>query len=1569
MRRLSLFVVAALFTITPCFSTDFLPDGKFTHYFSALGMPSDFVSDIVQDQGGNVWFATGYISTFSTLGCDPAYYSGGNCNLGYNPMRWGVPGRGVVRYDGRQFVTYTTSNGLPSNTAQALLHDGNSLWVGTAAGLARSTGALTGAAFSMVTQVNGQVSDLALDGFGRLWVSTLGSGVYRITYTSSGISTVTQYTKANTSSRLVSNTVTGMDIQNGANRIWFATDEGVFPNQRELGQGGASYADFTSSSATFTAFSLNDIGPGTIRECDPRLLQRDLNRLYDVHVDNAGNVWFAIAYSGVLRGSGTDWTFFDHTDGVGTTEVWRIEDDPSGNLWFSFAANGIATEGTRAAVAVVPQDQLSAANPPFEVFTPEDGLDSAFVLAVYFHDSKVVWFGYQGMGANRLGGPLEEPGFPVATDGYIYTSSPNLADLNNDGDLEIIVGDQAGKVYAFHPDGQTYWEYDTRNAIRLGPGESMGDISVQSSPAVGDVDGDGRPEVVVGVGGFSGPIGPQMNNINLGQAALVILSHDGLLQQSVMTYDITNGNVSYSPRDGLREGVFSTPALDNLDDDPELEIVFGAFDNFIYAINGDGTPAYSVDNDADGRFDEDFFLDFTPYTPMNGEDDAPGFEGVDDDGDGVIDEGAAADDDEDGLIDEDWPEWPFSALDTTVSSAAIADIDGDGKKDVVVGHDASGSARGGVLQVLSAQGEALPNWPRANLEQVVWSSPALGDLDGDGQLEIFHGSGLDLSTTDDVQVGEQFYAWNHDASSLVSSSTPGLLLNTQGRTFSSPALGDVDGDGEKEIVFLSTVLYNKDGNPIDQNGNVVSLSQVRGQLLYAVNPDGTLLPGFPLRPFPFVPNTHVLSSPALADVNHDGRQDIIVTTGWGALVFDALTANPLDGMGVFQNLQDLQSQWPVQSSPAIGDIDLDGKLELVWGAPYSLTPGGAVQGGMIQVFELGTNAYREWPMFRRTPNRTGALTLQVALPQAIPNKISFVAGPSSATVKLVAFVLPGTAALQSVSVDASSVGLGIVQLNDAGQSGDIAEKDSYYSRDIVVNSSVRGGQHRLPLTATGGGTAQSCIILNVITQSGAQLRAESDLDFGDVYLGSTSQENLVISNPSSQAVTIIGFEATVGDYSLVKPESTVTRNLVGSSYFDFPWTIAAGGARTLDVRFRPNAAGDRSGVLCFLLSGGGRLEVQAVGHGLTATNARMETNATQVPFPHLDLGATANYQVFIQSTGTSPLEIQSVTANHPAYSIHSASLPRVIAPGSSLEVVVEFRPTKVGNQNATLTIRTNATNGSVKELPITAFGMPSAAGDSGSGYVMLGEDGGVFNFGSSRFHGSLPALGIVPVGRLTVIKNTASEAGYYMMGLDGGIFAFGDAGFYGSLPAIGIFNNPTVDMEPSPTGHGYYVLGTDGGIFAFGDCPFYGSLPALGIQTRVLDMEITPTGQGYWILGEDGGIFSFGDAQFQGSLPALGIVPWKPLKKIKSTATGRGYYLIGEDGGIYAFGDAVYQGSLPAISVWKTAVDMEITPSGNGYYILTSDGAIYPFGYAPDRGDILDYNIVTTLLDMDVNVK
>ena len=78
-------------------------------------------------------------------------------------------------------------------------------------------------------------------------------------------------------------------------------------------------------------------------------------------------------------------------------------------------------------------------------------------------------------------------GWPIQTGGQ-YTTSPSIADLDNDGEPEIICGNSSGDLYAFNLDGTllNYFPIEYSN-------------SVSTTPVIKDLDGDGDLEIFIGV--------------------------------------------------------------------------------------------------------------------------------------------------------------------------------------------------------------------------------------------------------------------------------------------------------------------------------------------------------------------------------------------------------------------------------------------------------------------------------------------------------------------------------------------------------------------------------------------------------------------------------------------------------------------------------------------------------------------------------------------------------------------------------------------------------------------------------------------------------------------------------------------------------------------------------------------------------------------------------------------------------------------------------------------------------------------------------------------------------------
>jgi hypothetical protein len=251
-------------------------------------------------------------------------------------------------------------------------------------------------------------------------------------------------------------------------------------------------------------------------------------------------------------------------------------------------------------------------------------------------------------------------------------------------------------------------------------------------------------------------------------------------------------------------------------------------------------------------------------------------------------------------------------------------------------------------------------------------------------------------------------------------------------------------------------------------------------------------------------------------------------------------------------------------------------------------------------------------------------------------------------------------------------------------------------------------------------------------------------------------------------------------------------------------------------------------------------------------------------------------------------------------------------------------------------------------LPGMPGPVPGATGEivKIGGYRLAASDGGVFNFGSYGFYGSLGGIHLnAPV---VGVASDPSGPGYWLTASDGGVFAFGHAGFFGSLGAVHLAK-PIVAIAPTPDGGGYWLVASDGGVFASGDAVFFGSLGATHLAAPIVGMASTADGGGYYLFGSDGGVFTFGDAVFSGSLGAVHLN--KPIVGGASTISGQGYDLVASDGGVFTFGDAVFFGSLGAVHLNAPVVGIQLSGTG-GYDLAASDGGVFAFGEAPFAGSL-----------------
>ncbi|HYU31831.1 MAG TPA: S8 family serine peptidase [Thermoanaerobaculia bacterium] len=268
-----------------------------------------------------------------------------------------------------------------------------------------------------------------------------------------------------------------------------------------------------------------------------------------------------------------------------------------------------------------------------------------------------------------------------------------------------------------------------------------------------------------------------------------------------------------------------------------------------------------------------------------------------------------------------WPAAGEQDSDGMITSPALGDLDGNGDLEIF-----ALSSRGDAF-LREADGSLVPGWPvtfHGNVEQ---SSPLVEDLDHNGQPEL-------------VFVRDRkLHVMNVSGREL-----PGWPQEIGGWVLSSPAAGDVDGDGRDEIVVVSDdaqvyvfdaagrrlpgwprkvgtssntgpTLVDLDGKP-----GLEILAGTSDGLLVALRADGTA----PAGSWPAHLGSLGPSSPAVADLDGDGAVDIVAASVTGRLY-------RLDRSGRVTDLGKLPGTWAF-SSPALGDLDGDGRLEIAIGS-------------------------------------------------------------------------------------------------------------------------------------------------------------------------------------------------------------------------------------------------------------------------------------------------------------------------------------------------------------------------------------------------------------------------------------------------------------------------------------------------------------------------------------------------------------------------------------------------------------------------------------------------------------
>lgn len=473
----------------------------------------------------------------------------------------------------------------------------------------------------------------------------------------------------------------------------------------------------------------------------------------------------------------------------------------------------------------------------------------------------------------------------------------------------------------------------------------LGEDSVgASSPTIVDLDGDGLPEIVFGTEG----------------GRVVAVRADGSLMWSYKT-----GTVP----------VLSKAAVADIDGDGNLEVVVGAGSGAdtgggIYVISSAGQLKCS-------------FTALNPEHPQ-GMYSSPAVGNLDRTQPNKMQIAVGSFDFRFRVLRHDCSVWwemgVFQyVVDSIWSSPSIVDLNRDGSLDIVIGADSNLHAlpgitlpNGGMLRAMHGNGAGdLPGFP-VLYDEVIYSSPAVGDIHGNGQWSIAVGNGRcwDISSCAVVQqVSKQIIAVNSQGQSL-----PGWPVATPSESSrtASPALAKFSG-----VTGLVSII------------NTMQSDDVTG-VVHALRSDGTELPGWPVQPN--IPadcagnSLHygTLASPVVSNLLGDADPEIILPSANEFVIWNrhgvqltAATGCPIpagklslaSGNGAFFN------------SAAVADLDNNGRLEVIGAGRHSNVPGFVGTYVTVYAWTFANSSadprYMDWPMFRRDAVNSGTYRPEV----------------------------------------------------------------------------------------------------------------------------------------------------------------------------------------------------------------------------------------------------------------------------------------------------------------------------------------------------------------------------------------------------------------------------------------------------------------------------------------------------------------------------------------------------------------------------------------------------------------
>ena len=799
-------------------------------------------------------------------------------------------------------------------------------------------------------------------------------------------------------------------------------------------------------------------------------------------------------------------------------------------------------------------------------------------------------------------------------------------------------------------------------------------------------------------------------------AALLLLQLYATPVDAALVPAFTAQTGAANPLDGQDIGIFGTPSFVDLDNDGDLDLVSGNHGGFFHYFKNTGTTAAPAFVEQTGT-----------ANPLDGKNaglySAPSFMDLDNDSDLDLVSGNNG-----GVFNyfkntgnSTSPAFanaaaptanPLNAADVgDRSTPSFVDLDGDGDMDMVSGNTVGeffyfkNAGTAGEPAFVSQTGTANP-FDGQTIG--AYSTPAFVDLDDDGDMDLVSGEGY----------GSFLYFKNTGTSTtpaFEAQTGTANPLNGEGVGYNStPAFGDIDRDGDRDLVsgnFDGVFLYFK-------NTGTVAVPE------YSLN-DASL---------DFGSVTRGQQGDTVTQIHNTGGASLTLSSFSGP-------SSPF-AVGIVNEYDETDNL--IQSSVSLGStVTLAPGHFLV--IPFSFNP--TASGNFSGSLSFTTDDADE---------SSGSIDLAGTSP-AVPE---YAATESSLDFGSVAQGATGDEVTQIRNLGTADLTLSAFSLPNSPFA--VGVVNEYDATDALVQSAVSlagtvtlSPGHFLVIpfsfspTASGNFSGSLDFTTNDADEASGSIALEgtsptapeyhptaSIIEFGSVAQGATGDEVTQIRNLGDADLTLSAFSLPSSPFAVgTVNKYNAAENLVESDVsLASTVTLIPGDFLVIPFSFSPTASGPFSGSLSFTTNDADEASGSITLEGTSPTVPEYEATASSLDFGSVAQGATRSDSLTISNTGGADLTISAFTLSDNHFGTSAAKeyddsenlvngavdleSTVTLTPGHALVITFSFSPTASGPVNGTATFTTNDTDEASGSIALEGTGYDPATATS---FLKIGE--------------------------------------------------------------------------------------------------------------------------------------------------------------------------------------------------------------------------------------------------------